>query len=197
MKVTHLVILIVFLLVVLQILRKNKNKKKYIQLIKNNLYSELKKRNDKNQNKINELEELLRKEQRRSFYLTVFTVMSIFGLSIYIYMLIRKNKEITIKNEQITIKNEQITIKNEQFISYLKTLSEASTKKYPFKTTHNEENQVHEINIFDDARNLSQEISKQIGLNDVTEKQILTNDIRKFQLDLAKTVLNFPKEDSI
>ncbi len=93
MKVKHLVILIVFVLVVLQILRKKKYQKESIQLIKNNLYSELKKINDKNKKKINELEELLQKEERWSFYLSVFTVLSIFGLSIYIYMLIIKNKK--------------------------------------------------------------------------------------------------------
>lgn len=97
MKVKHLVILIVFVLVVLQILRKKKYQKESIQLIKNNLYSELKKINDKNKKRINELEELLQKEERWSFYLSVFTVLSICGLSIYIYMLIRKSKNQTKK----------------------------------------------------------------------------------------------------
>ena len=170
MKVKHLVILIVFLLVVLEILRKNKNKKKSIQLIKNNLYSELKTRNDKNQKKINELEELLRKEQRWSFYLSVFTVLSICGLSIYIYMLI---------------------IKKKQIIDYLRLLSEMSTGTYIFNSKFQGQVQSHEINILDDEIKFSQQISEKLGLENATQKLILTNDIRNRQLELAKEILRF------
>lgn len=168
MKVKHLVILIVFLLVVLEILRKNKNKKQSIQLIKNNLYSELKTKNDKNQKKINELEELLRKEQRWSFYLSVFTVLSICGLSIYIYMLIIKRKKLSI----------------EHFDYYREMNRIFLNTKYPFRYRHEHRDYQFNIAVSDDARILSNRISNNLQLTDTYEQHV-KNQIRKFQLEKA------------
>ena len=178
MKVKHLVILIVFILVVLEILRKNKNKKKSIQLIKNNLYSELKTRNDKNQKKINELEELLRKEQRWSFYLSVFTVLSICGLSIYIYMLIIKRE----KNlEKLSIEHfDYYREKNRIFLN----------RRHPFHYPHEDTDYDIDIAVSDDAANLSDAISNNLRLTEKF-KQHLKNQIRKFQLEKAKKFLSF------
>ena len=178
MKVRHLVILIVFLLVVLEILRKNKNKKQSIQLIKNNLYSELKTRNDKNQKKINELEELLRKEQRWSFYLSVFTVLSICGLSIYIYMLIIKSK----KNlDKLSI--DEVEYYREMNRIFLNT-------RYPFQYSYEHTDYDIDIAVSDDAANLSDAISNNLRLTEKF-KQHLKNQIRKFQLEKAKKFLSF------
>ena len=184
MKVTHLVILIVFLLVVLQILRKKKNKKKSIQLIKNNLYSELKKRNDKNQKKINELEELLRKEQRWSFYLSVFTVLSICGLSIYIYMLIIDVKKQTKNYIDSLIQNAQdYSEMNKSFLN----------QEFPFNVGKDQTNHKINITVSDDAENLSELISNNLPEKYKSEKykQHLKNQIRKFQLELAINYLRF------
>jgi len=169
MKVKHLVILILFFLVILQILRKKKNQKRSIQLIKNNLYSELKKKNDKNKKKINELEELLRKEQRWSFYLTVFTVLSICGLGVYIYILIIKKKQ-----------NQMEKQTQDQQLSRLLT--------FPFNVNFNQIKYTYDINVLNDAKDLSNEISDDLNLDD-NSKKLLTDQIRKWQLHFAKNFI--------